>query len=183
MQHIFKDEDDPEIRRLDQSLRELQNETSNADWGSWHFSLLKLTGGEDLLQKIRNTLRSVPHHREPYNADPSSGAKTYISSWDLKNLKLEPITDLRSALIAKADEWSHYQGPTSDRKGNSDQFNELNIRFADQLIAYLATKEMKRVRLVQGIDTFYSFGGDHCGDDILIETEAGVYVVHFGFSS
>lgn len=161
----------------------MQDETSNADWGCWHFSLLNLADGEDLLQKIYNTLRDIPAYKEPYDIDSSTGAKRHNSLRDLANLKLEPVTDLRSELISKAEHWSHYQGPTTNRKGNSDEFNELNVKFADELIAYLLSLEIRRVRLMEGIDTFYCFGGDHCGDDILIETEAGVYVVHFGFSS
>lgn len=182
MSSSINSEQNAEDKQVNDLIRALQNETSCADWGDWHFSLLNLAEGENLYEKICNTLRRIPHYQNPYSLDPARGT-TYIASWDLKNLKLEPVADLRTELISKAEHWSHYQGPTSNRKSNSERFNELNVRFADQLIAHLSSKEIMRVRLVSGIDTFYSFGGDHCGDDILIETECGVYVVHFGFSS
>jgi len=54
---------------------------------------------------------------------------------------------------------------------------------ANSICEFSHSKEITGIKLPMGIDTFYSFGGDHTGDDILVETKSGIYVIHFGFSS
>jgi len=54
---------------------------------------------------------------------------------------------------------------------------------ANSICEFSHSKEITGIKLPMGIDTFYSFGGDHTGDDILAETKSGIYVIHFGFSS
>lgn len=171
-----------EIQYLDELLRELQNETLNKEWGYWHFSLLNLEDGENLTQRICNALIEIPRYKDPYLID-STGTNMYISGWDLKNLYLEPVTNFENEILKQADHWAYYQGPTTDRRVVSEKFHSLKYEVADKIESFLRSREISEVALVQGIDTYYSFGGDHCGEDILVDTKAGVYVIHFGFSS
>lgn len=172
-----------EIQFFDELLRELQNETLNEDWGYWHFSLLNLKEGEGLAQRIYNTLIEIPKYKDPYLFDKLTGSSTYIPSWDLKKLTLEAVTDLKIEFVKQADHYAYYQGPTTDKQIVSEKFHSLKYEVADKVTGFLQSKEINSASLVCGIDTFYSFGGDHCGDDILVDTKAGVYVIHFGFSS
>ncbi|AEW03392.1 hypothetical protein Niako_7175 [Niastella koreensis GR20-10] len=174
-----------EIQYLDELMRELQKETLNEDWGYWHFSLLNLEDGEDLTQRIYNTLIELPKYKNPYLdlIDKFTGSRTYISSWDLKNLTLETVTDLKNEFVKQADHYAYYQGPSKCKQIISERFHSLKYEVADKISVFLQSKEISANALVCGIDTCYSFGGDHCGDDILVDTRAGVYVIHFGFSS
>jgi hypothetical protein len=172
-----------EIQDLDELMRELQNETLNEDWGYWHFSLLNLEGGEDLVQRICNTLIELPKYSDPYIIDMLTGSRRYISSRDLKKLVLETVTDLKNEFVKQADRYAYYQGPSKCERIISERFHSLKYEVADKISDFLQSKGISAVALVCGIDTCYSFGGDHCGDDILVDTKAGVYVIHFGFSS
>jgi hypothetical protein len=172
-----------EIQYLDGLLRELQNETLNEDLGYWHFSLLNLKEGEDLIQRICNSLIEIPKYKDPYLIDMLTGSRMYIPFWDLKKLTLEAITDLKNEFVKQADHYAYYQGPTKGKQIISERFHVLKYEVADKITGFLQSKEINAVALVCGIDTCYSFGGDHCGDDILVDTKAGVYVIHFGFSS
>lgn len=171
-----------EIKALDELMRELQNETLNENWGYWHFSLLNLEEEEDLEKSIHRALYAIPRYRE--HTDLTPGTKDYISTLDLRKLKLQPVSDLKHGIISKAEHWSAYQGPTSSPKTDiSEKFHDLKYILADRLVEFLKAKEIVEVKLAEGLDTCYSFGGDHGGDDMLIKTKAGVYVIHFGFSS
>ena len=172
-----------EIQHLDLLIRELQSETLNEDWGYWHFSLLNLDTGDNLESRVMKTLSEISEYREHSSMNPSSGTKTYISILDLKNLKFNSVENLKNLIVLKADYWAYYQGPTTDKNVISDKFHLLKFHVADEIFDFLNKKEILKARLVDGIDTYYSFGGDHCGDDILVETSSGVYVIHFGFSS
>jgi len=172
-----------EIQNLDELLRELQDETANADWGYWHFSLLNLEKGESLKNKIYNTLFEIPKHREPYNTGLTAGTKTYNSLLDLNNMRFEKLGDLKTEIVSRAEHWAHYEGPTSIHKTITERFHDLKYIVADKLVDFLNSKNITDTWLVEGIDTCYSFGGDHCGDDILVETDAGTYVIHLGFST
>lgn len=179
---LFDENNYAEIKALDELIRELQNETLNEDWGYWHFSLLNLEQEEDLETRLHKTLHPIPIYKE--HTDFTRGTKDHISMLDLRKLKLETVGNLKQEIISKAEYWSTYQGPTSDPKLEiSGKFHDLKYTLADKLLGFLTTKEIIAIKLAGGLDTCYSFGGDHCGDDILIETKAGVYVIHFGFSS
>jgi hypothetical protein len=172
-----------EIQYLDELFRELQNETLNDDWGYWHFSLLNLDKGENLELRILSTLSKIPEYQYPYNIDVSTGTNRYNSILDLKNLKFNSVKDLKNEFILKAEHWAYYQGPTSEKKAISDKFERLKHSVADLIFNFLDSKGILNIKIISGIDTYYSFGGDHCGEDILIETMSGVYIIHFGFSS
>jgi|GEM_PF-5522617 len=179
---LFDENNYAEIKALDELTRELQNETLNEDWGYWHFSLLNLEQEDDLEKSLHRALYAIPIYRE--HTDLTPGTKDYISILDLRKLKLEPVSDLKQEVISKAEHWSTYQGPTSNPKaGISEKFHDLKHSLAEKLVEFLKAKEIVEVKLTEGLDTCYSFGGDHCGDDILIKTKAGVYVIHFGFST
>lgn len=169
-----------EIEALDELMRELQNETLNEDWGYWHFSLLNLEQEEDLERRLHKTLYAIPQYQK--HTDLAPGSEGYNSLLDLKNLRLLTVCDLRQEIIAKAEDWSTYQGPSSDPKTITEKFHDLKYVVADKLAAFLKTKDIVDMKRMEGIDTCYTFGGDHCGDDLLVETKAGVYVIHFGFS-
>ncbi|MBO9200596.1 MULTISPECIES: hypothetical protein [Niastella] len=171
-----------EIQYLDELLRELQDETLNEDSGYWHFSLLNLEGGENLAQRIYNTLIGIPRYKDPYHIG-LKGSRMYISTLDPKNMHLELVIDLKNEIVKQADHFAFYQGPSLDKQFLGDRFQSLKIDVADKIVDFLQGKEINQVVLVKGIDTCYSFGGDHCGEDILVDTKAGVYVIHFGFSS
>lgn len=171
-----------EIKALDEWMRELQNETLNENWGYWHFSLLNLEQKEDLEKSIHSALYAIPVYRQ--HTDLTPGTKDYISVLDLRKLKLEPVSDLKQEIVSKAEDWSTYQGPTSSPKTHiSEKFHDLKYTLADRLVQFLKAKEILEVKLAKGLDMYYSFGGDHSGDDILINTKGGAYVIHFGFSS
>lgn len=171
-----------EIKVLDELVRELQNETLNEHWGYWHFSLLKIEQEDDLEESIHRALYPIPLYKE--HTDFTPGTKDYISILDLRKLKLEPVSDLKHEIVSKAEHWSTYQGPTSNPKTDiSEKFHDLKYTLADRLVEFLKAKEIVEVKLAEGLDMCYSFGGDHCGDDLLIKTKAGVYVIHFGFST
>jgi len=165
-----------EIQYLDDLLRELQRETLNDDWGYWHFALLHLKEGKDLSERISNSLAEIAKYRE-------NGVKTYRAGLDIKNLKLEPAGDLRNEILTKAEHWAQYSGASAAKPGLSERFHSFKFEVADKLVSFLQPKEIIEVKLVGGIDTYYAFGGDHMGDDILIDTKSGVYLIHFGFSS
>ena len=172
----------PEIKALDELMRELQNETLNENWGYWHFSLLNLEEEEDLEKSMHRNLYPIPIYKE--HTDFTPGTTDYISMLDLRKLKLEPVSDLKHEIVSKAEHWSTYQGPTSSPKTSiSEKFHDLKYTLANRLVEFLKTKEIVEVKLAEGLDTYYSFGGDHAGDDLLIKTKAGTYVIHFGFSS
>ncbi len=131
---------------------------------------------------MHRALYEIPRYRE--HTDLTPGTQEYISTLDLRKLKLEPVSDLKQEIVSKAEHWSTYQGPTSTPKtAISEKFHELKYIVAGRLVEFLESKEIVDIKLAKGLDTCYSFGGDHDNDDILIQTKAGVYVIHFGFSS
>jgi hypothetical protein len=137
---------------------------------------------QGLENSIHKALHAIPVYRE--HTDFTPGTKDYISILDLRKLKLEPVSDLRQEIVSKAEHWSTYQGPTSSPKTDiSEKFHDLKYTLADRLVEFLKAKEIIEIKLVEGLDTCYSFGGDHGGDDFLIKTKAGTYVIHFGFST
>lgn len=172
-----------EIQYLDELLRELQDETLNENWGYWYFALLTLKDGEDLAGRVYNTLIEIPEYEDPYRIDAQTGSRTYNSYLDLKNLVLETVEDLRNEIIAQAEHWAYYQGPGTDKQSLGERFESLKYEVADKMLQFLQAKEIKAAKLIKGINTYYSFGYDHCGEEILIDTESGVYLIHFGFSS
>lgn len=174
---------DKEIQDLDELLRELQSETLNEDYGYWHFALLQVKDGEYLAERICSSLAAVEKYKDPYRVNSATGTKTYIAALDIKNLKLEPVGDLKTEIITKAEHWAKYSGAATDKPGITERFHSMKVEVADKIVAFLQSKEIIEVKLVQGIDTYYAFGGDHLGDDILIDTGSGVYLIHFGFSS
>ena len=183
MRKLINEDKYGEIQYLDELLRELQSETLNEDWGYWQFSLLNLEDGENLLQRICNTLIEIPTHKDPYRVDKLTGSSMYIPFLDLKNLTLQAVTDLKNEMVKQAEHWAYYQGPSTDKQVVSERFHSLKHEVADKIAAFLQSKEIKEVALVCGIDILYSSGGDHIGEDILVDTKSGVYVIHFGFSS
>lgn len=180
---LINEDNYTEIKPFDELIRELQDLTLNEDWGYWHFSLLNVDKKDNLETSILNALSKIEKYIEPYNIDNISGTKTYNSILDLKNLTLKPIENLKIEIVLKAEHWSLYQGPTTERIQVSEKFHTLKFIVADKIFEFLQSKTIIDCKLIQGIDTFYSFGGDHCGDDILVDTKSGIYVIHFGFSS
>ena len=179
---MFIDKDKyEEIQYLDELMRELQDETLNKDWGYWHFSLLNLEKKGNLETRILNALADIPKHKEPYYN--LSGTKIYISSMDLKNLTFTRVENLKEEIIRKAEYWSMFEGPIKEGRAISEKFHALKGVLADKIVDFLKSKDILETKIVCGIDTSHSFGGDHSGDDILIDTKSGVYVIHFGFSS
>ncbi len=167
---LFDENNYAEIKALDELMRELQNETLNEDWGYWHFSLLNLEEEEDLEKSMHRALYPIPIYKE--HTDLTPGTKDYISILDLRKLKLQPVSDLKHEIVSKAENWSTYQGPTSSPKTEiSEKFHDLKYTLADKLVEFLKTKEIVEIKLVEGLDTCYSFGGDHAGDDMLIKTK------------
>lgn len=172
-----------EIQYLDELLRELQDETLNENWGQWYFALLNLKEGEGLLGRIYNTLIDIPEYKDPYRIDTRTGSRTYKSYLDPQNLVLETVEDLRNEIITQAEHWAYYQGPGTDKQSLGERFESLKYEVADKMLQFLQSKEIKAAKLIKGVNTYYSFGFDHCGEEILIDTQAGVYLIHFGFSS
>ncbi|OQP52758.1 hypothetical protein A4H97_23925 [Niastella yeongjuensis] len=176
-------EKDEEREYLDELLRELQFETLNDEWGYWHFSLLNLEEGENLTLRICNTLSDIPVYKDPYWVDNKTGVRTYIPFADLKNLTLEAVADLKSEFIELADHWANYQAPSLGKDKTSEKFHSWKYEVADKIVAFLQSKEIKQVAQVCGVDILYTSGTDEIGEDLLVETQSGVYVIHFGFSA
>ncbi|MEJ1241026.1 hypothetical protein WBG78_22960 [Chryseolinea sp. T2] len=169
-------------KTIDLLIRELQDETPNSG-GYYHFSKLEIpkenTGIRDRLIKY---LQSNDAYKSLYVNDQGQFVKL-IDDKDPKGLVLEAITDWQSALDGKLEYWSNHRTSLDVREKITDNYPHKLMEFKDAFRNFMDSMKIVKVYSVKGINTCLTFGGDHVNDDLLIETESDVFVLHFGWSS
>lgn len=169
-------------REINNLLNQLQEETPNTG-GFYHFSRIDLPEGENLTERLRAYHAAIEKYADPYYYEEQSDRMIYVEGRDPKNLVLMPVDDHVTCLDEKLLFWSEHRTSLDGRENITVAYAGLEIQFKTALLDYLQNEGLKATYTLGGIDTLYSFGQDHVNDDIIFETEKGVYVLHFGWSS
>jgi hypothetical protein len=171
---------DKEVQKINDLMQSMQSETVN-NGGTFHFSLLFPTMGNNSNEKLKNLLSKLAFYQNPFSNYGEE--KIYQSSRDLNNLRLLPIENFKATLLELCDKWSQYHGCCPERDVNSEEYPVLRNDFINRVISFLELKKIKSCSIIEGINTEYSVGFDFVNEEILIETEERLYIIHFGVSS
>lgn len=177
----FDDDRDSETAELNSALSALQQLSRN-NGGYFHFRALKPVPGGTLEEQAMNILHALPRYRTPYLFG-EEGDRRYIKAWDLKNATFRTVEDPEAWIIEQATHWAEYSGTHPEHEHTLPEYHSLKTEVARKIITFLIARSIVEAKEVEGIDTFYSFGLDHMGADLLVDTLDGMFVVHFGFSS
>jgi hypothetical protein len=170
-------------KTIDTLIRQLQDETPNCG-GTYHFTRIDVSNeGKDTTERLSDYLKKIDAYKNPYVIDPKCGTPKPVADRDVKNLTLKPIANFLTVLDEKMTYWSNHQSSLDCRDKITDQYSFKLKEFKNALETFLNSKKDLKFYEIKGIDTYFSFGKDHVNDDLLIESEMDLYVLHFGWSS
>lgn len=171
-----------DISKINSLLNSLQEESPNSG-GLYHFTKINFQYEENIEEGLLQYLLQYPEYKNPYIINQSNLVKVYVKERDPYNLRLDKIEDFDVFITNKLNYWSNHRTSLDHRDDITDIYKTLESEFISALESFLLTKKFMMAYSVKGINTYYCFGKDHVNDDILIKTENGVYVLHFGWSS
>jgi len=170
------------VDSINKKLNEMRIESTNSG-GYYHFTRLKLNEGSTFIEKLRNYLSIIPAYSNP--SIKLNGEKIIIENRNLKNLKITPIDNIEKSINNKLTYWKDHRTTLDNRNEPSNKYLAKEENFKIALFEFLNQLNNLKAYQLEGLDTSYAkeLGGDHVGDELLFESDGGIFVLHFGWSS
>lgn len=151
--------------------------------GHYHFTCLNLKEGSSLIEKLRAYLSRIPAYSNP--TIKLNGKKVIIENRSLRNLKITPIDNAESIIIDKLAYWKEHSTTLDIRNEILNEYLDKEEDFKIAIFKYLNQLNNLKVYQLEGLDTSFAkeLGGDHVGDELLFDSDNGIFVLHFGWSS
>ena len=163
-------------------LTEMQGESPNCG-GHYHFTKFILPEGDDLSERMKKYLLTIPAYQNPFVEVNS--VLIPVQDRQVENLKLELIPDFESSLSELLQYWRTHRTSLDCREEVTEQYFIKEAMFKNTIVDFLESLNELRAYKMKGIDTYFAheIGGDMVGDDIIFESSSGSFALHFGWSS
>jgi hypothetical protein len=167
---------------LNQLLEEVQQESAN---NGGQFSFLGYTKADyaTAFDYLKAFLERIPIYQDPYTQDSLTQTRYYHSSRDFRSFRLLPLNNWPETVQEKAEYWSCFTPPFPARTVPTLHHRRKLETFLKCLNNFVAQQQIRNVYQVEGVDTFYAWGGDHMNDDIVFEAKQNLFILHFGVST
>lgn len=169
---------DINVCRINDALEQLQNESTNCA-GAFRFTDLNLPKKSTFLDGLKEYLLQIEQYQKPYL--DYNGTKMYVRQYDPNNLRLVKMDNLETYIQGRLTYWSNFPNPCY-RSTVTEKYEQHENALKSILFNFLNEQEVINAYLVKDFDLCYIVGTDSMVDDILIETQKGVYVLHLGFT-
>lgn len=164
------------------ALLKLMQQESRNDGGSFHFTRIDLPDGEDLVERLRGYFKQIKKYQDPFIFIDSTEPRRYLADLDVKNLEIHPDDHIEEWVDDKLRTWSFSPGSVTRKKTVTEKYADGEVAFKKAFFQFLEENDPVKAYILDGIDTYFAWG-DHMNDDLIFETAAGVFVLHFGLSS
>lgn len=160
----------------------MQGESPNCG-GHYHFTKFVLPEGNDLLERMKKYLLTIPAYQKPF-VEVNNEFKL-VQDRQVENMKLYLISDFESSLDELLKYWREHRTSLDCREELTGQYFLKEAIFKSSIIDFLAKLNDLKAYKLKGIDTYFAhdIGGDMVGDDIIFESLSGNFALHFGWSS